>query len=65
MIVKKRNIRVVQGACKALHFKNESFHFVLTVVTICFISNPLGALFVTIKWMKILTLISVFRIILF
>jgi ubiquinone/menaquinone biosynthesis C-methylase UbiE len=31
---------VVQGVGEYLPFKNETFHFVLIVVTLCFASNP-------------------------
>lgn len=53
MISERRNIQLFQGTDKALHSKNGSFHFALIVVTICSISNPLRALFITIKWTKI------------
>jgi len=38
---RKRSIQVIQGLREALPFKNESFHFALIVVTICFVDNPL------------------------
>ncbi|MFQ5721780.1 MAG: class I SAM-dependent methyltransferase [Candidatus Aminicenantales bacterium] len=41
---KERRIKVVQGEGEALPFKNETFNFVLIVVTICFVSKPLQVL---------------------
>lgn len=40
-LAKERNILAVQGVGEALPFKNESFHFILIVVTICFVVDPL------------------------
>lgn len=39
-MAKKRRIKVVQGEGEILPFKNETFNFVLIVVTLCFVSNP-------------------------
>ncbi len=39
-LAKERGIQVVQGVGEALPFKNETFHFALIVVTICFVENP-------------------------
>jgi len=43
-LARDRNIEVVQGLGEDLPFKNESFHFVLIVVTIGFVHNPLRVL---------------------
>ena len=37
---KEREVKVIQGVGEFLPFKDESFHFVLIVVTICFVSDP-------------------------
>jgi len=36
---KKRGIKVVQGVGEKLPFKNDSFHFILIVVTLCFVND--------------------------
>lgn len=36
---KKRKIKVVQGVGETLPFKNDSFHFILIVVTLCFVND--------------------------
>jgi len=38
-LAKKRNIKVVQGIGEELPFKNETFHFILIMVTLCFANN--------------------------
>jgi len=38
---RERNVVPVQGLGEELPFKNESFHFILIVVTICFADQPL------------------------
>jgi len=40
-LAKKRNIKVIQGAGEELPFKNDSFHFILIMVTICFVDDVL------------------------
>lgn len=40
-LAKARNIQIIQGAGESLPFKNETFNFLLIVVTICFVDNPL------------------------
>lgn len=40
-LAKKRYIQVVQGKGENLPFKKETFNFILIVVTICFVQNPL------------------------
>lgn len=37
---REREVKVIQGVGEFLPFKDESFHFVLIVVTICFVSDP-------------------------
>lgn len=37
---RERKIKVVQGVGEFLPFRDASFHFVLIVVTICFVSDP-------------------------
>jgi ubiquinone/menaquinone biosynthesis C-methylase UbiE len=36
---KKRGIKVVQGVGEKLPFQNDSFHFILIVVTLCFVND--------------------------
>ncbi len=43
-LAKKRGIEVIRGIAEELPFKNESFDFLLMVVTICFLENPEKAL---------------------
>jgi ubiquinone/menaquinone biosynthesis C-methylase UbiE len=43
-LAKKRNIKVVQGLGEELPFKNDSFHFILIVVTICFVDDVMMVL---------------------
>jgi ubiquinone/menaquinone biosynthesis C-methylase UbiE len=38
-LAKKRNVKVVQGFGERLPFKNDSFHFILIVVTLCFVDS--------------------------
>jgi len=38
-LAKKRNIKVVQGVGEELPFKNDSFHFILIMVTLCFLND--------------------------
>jgi len=40
-LAKKRNIKPVQGMGENLPFKNESFNFVIIVLTICFVENTI------------------------
>lgn len=51
-LAKERNIQVVQGVGEVLPFKNESFNFVLIVVTICFVDYPLKVLKETFRTLK-------------
>lgn len=39
-VAREREVQVVQGVGEFLPFKDESFHFVLIVVTMCFVSDP-------------------------
>ncbi len=39
-LAKKRGIEVIQGIGENLMFKNNSFDFVLIVVTLCFVEDP-------------------------
>jgi ubiquinone/menaquinone biosynthesis C-methylase UbiE len=39
-LARERKIQVVQGVGELLPFKDASFHFVLIVLTICFVSDP-------------------------
>jgi ubiquinone/menaquinone biosynthesis C-methylase UbiE len=39
-VARERRIQVVQGVGELLPFKDASFHFVLIVLTICFVSDP-------------------------
>ena len=41
---KGRGIQVIQGAGEELPFKDGSFDFVLIVVTLCFVENPVNVL---------------------
>jgi len=38
-LAKKRNVKVVQGVGEKLPFKNDSFHFILIMVTLCFLND--------------------------
>ncbi|MCK4494946.1 MAG: class I SAM-dependent methyltransferase [Candidatus Aminicenantes bacterium] len=40
LLARQRKIKIIQGVGEALPFKNESFNFILIVVTICFANNP-------------------------
>lgn len=40
LLARQRKIKIIQGVGEALPFKNESFYFILIVVTICFANNP-------------------------
>jgi len=41
---RRRNVGVIQGLGENLPFKDESFNFILIVVTICFVDEPLNLL---------------------
>ncbi|MFW6140129.1 MAG: class I SAM-dependent methyltransferase [Acidobacteriota bacterium] len=41
---KKRGVKVVCGKGEELPFKNESFHFILIVVTLCFVNDVMRVL---------------------
>ncbi|MFO7981551.1 MAG: class I SAM-dependent methyltransferase [Candidatus Aminicenantes bacterium] len=51
-LAKKRNVKVVQGVGEKLPFKNDSFHFILTVVTLCFADNVFSVLKESIRTLK-------------
>lgn len=41
---RKRNLKVVQGRGEYLPFQKEAFHFILIVITLCFVHDPLKML---------------------
>ena len=49
---KKRNIQVVQGKGEELPFKNEAFHFILIMVTLCFVDDVLKLLCESMRTLK-------------
>ncbi len=51
-LAKKRRIKVVQGEGESLPFKNETFNFVLIVLTVCFVSKPLQVFKEALKVLK-------------
>jgi ubiquinone/menaquinone biosynthesis C-methylase UbiE len=49
---REKEVQVIQGVGESLPFKDESFHFVLIVVTICFVSDPRKVLKETARILK-------------
>jgi len=49
---KKRNISVVQGKGEELPFKKESFHFILIMVTLCFVDDVVEVLKESMRTLK-------------
>jgi len=49
---KKRNIHVVQGKGENLPFKNETFHFILIMVTLCFVDDVVKVLSESMRALK-------------
>ena len=43
-LAKERGIQVIQGGGENLSFKDNTFDFVLIVVTLCFVENPVNVL---------------------
>ncbi|MBD3414258.1 MAG: methyltransferase domain-containing protein [Candidatus Aminicenantes bacterium] len=52
LAAKKRGIRVVQSIGENLPFKNDSFHFILIVVTLCFLDDVLKVIQESIRTLK-------------
>lgn len=49
---KKRNIQVVQGKGEELPFKNDAFHFILIMVTLCFVDDVLKLFIESMRTLK-------------
>lgn len=43
-LAKKRNIQVILGTGENLPFKDITFDFILVIVTLCFVKNPVGVM---------------------
>src|SRR4030067_2784592 len=43
-LAKKRSIQVILGGGENLPFKDFTFDFVLLIVTLCFVKNPVGVM---------------------